>query len=40
MEKMKLYDKDKFKKIWDLFDQVSPRIKKDLLKRINNGPRR
>lgn len=38
MEKGELFSKDKFDRIWILFDQVSPRIREDFRKRTRNGP--
>ena len=38
MEKENPSRKNKFNKIWTLLDQVSPRIREDLNRRIKNGP--
>lgn len=38
MEKEDPSKKDKFERIWLLFDQVSPRIREDFRHRIENGP--
>ncbi|UCE95881.1 MAG: hypothetical protein JSV51_09310 [Candidatus Bathyarchaeota archaeon] len=40
MEIKKPSKRDKFKKIWILFDQVSPRIREDLKQRMIKGPNR
>jgi len=40
MKKENPNDADKFKKIWILLDQVSPRIRKDLNYRMRRGPNR
>ena len=40
MEKKNLSEKNKFKKIWVLLDQVSPKIRKDFDRRMENGPKR
>ncbi|MCW3981328.1 MAG: hypothetical protein NWF11_07635 [Candidatus Bathyarchaeota archaeon] len=37
MEKENPSKKNKFNKIWTLLDQVSPRIREDLNRRIKNG---